>query len=263
MTIESSRRPRLGPAEEIARVAFGCRPEEVAEDVVLSPFVPLKSFERHLEAGAVWLRPAFFYRGLSGTFRGRRVTVFATGVGPARVGDCLAFLSLTPARRVLFAGAVGSLSTQHSIGDFFLPTVAADGEGYTRYLRDPFREVAAAAHPVSCEMQLAGSLETFLRAKGCTVRRGPVFTIGTIAVESPENLRALADLGFEAVEMELSAFFAGAAHYDLAAAAVTYVSDLPLASSLWQAKTPSEAEALRHAYRALPELCLEFLASSD
>ncbi|MBI5440968.1 MAG: hypothetical protein HY900_07140 [Deltaproteobacteria bacterium] len=253
--------PKLGTAEEVTRVVFGCRPEDVAEDVVLSPFVPLKSFERHFDGSAKWLRPDFFYRGLTGIREGRRVTVLLTGVGPSRVGDCLGFLSLTPARRVLFAVAVGGLDPGHCLGDLFVPTEAADGEGYTRYLTRSFREVAETAPRVPCGTELARRAGAFLGGKGCAVRSGAVFTVGSVAFESPENLGALAELGFSAVEMELSAFFAGASYHGLEAAAFTYVSDLPLASSLWQAKSPAEAEALRSAYGSLPALCLEFLAA--
>jgi purine-nucleoside phosphorylase len=254
--------PCLGPPEDVARVAFGCRPEEVAGDVILSPFVSLSAFERHLDEGFLRLRPTFFYRGVAGTYRGRPVTVLLTGVGPTRVGDCLGFLSLTPARRVLFAGAVGSLRPEHAIGDFFVPTEAADGEGYTRYRTASFRDVAAAAPRIPCRTTLGAAAADFLRERGRTPRWGAVFTVGSIVVESAENLRTLAELRFDAVEMELSAFFSGAAYHGLEAAAFTYVSDLPLGSSLWQAKSPTEAEALRAAYRSLPALCLEFLAES-
>jgi purine-nucleoside phosphorylase len=253
--------PRIGEPEQVVEVVFGCRPEDVAEDVVLSPFLPLKSFQRHLEREICSLAPPFFYRGFTGEFGDRRVTVLLTGVGPSRVGDCVSFLALTPARRLLFAGAVGSLRSGHAIGDFFLPTEAADGEGYTRYLQSGFAEIAAAAPIVSCQTELSRAAELFLGKLPHPVRKGRVYTIGSIAFESRENLLVLERLGFDAIEMELSAFFSGAAGGGFDAAALTYVSDLPVTSSLWQPKGPREREGLRRAYRDLPRLCLEFLAA--
>jgi purine-nucleoside phosphorylase len=253
--------PELGRAEEVIRVVFGCRPEDVAEDVVITPFIPLNSFQRHLDAMICRLAPPFFYRGFTGIFRGRAVTVILTGVGPSRVGDCVGFLALTPARRVLFAGALGGLGPEQAIGDFFLPLEAADGEGYARYVDRPFAELAREARTLPCSGGLEHGLAAFLRARGLTLREGRVFTIGSVAFESRENLELLAELGYDALEMELSAFYAAARHHGFEAAALTYVSDLPLRSSLWEPKSPAEEEALRTAYRALPPLCLEFLST--
>lgn len=252
-------RPALGDPEAVVGVVFGCRPEEVAADVVLTPFVPLTAFRRHVEPGVRELSPPFFYKGFTAAFMGRRVTVLSTGVGPSRVGDCLGFLSLTPARRVLFAGAVGGLADDLAIGEFFLAAEAADGEGFTRYVDHPFREVARSARRVPRPGGFGDGLGAYLASRGFRAREGRVFTVGSIAAESRENLLELRRQGYEALEMELSAFYAGSSGYGLSAAALTYVSDLPLRSSLWEEKGPGEQEALRRAYRALPLLALEYL----
>jgi AMP nucleosidase len=249
--------PKLDDPESVILTVFGCRPEDVAEDVVVTPFVPLKAFRRFVEEPVVELAPPFFYRGFSAAVGDRRVTVVLTGVGPSRVGDCLGFLSLTPTRRVLFAGAVGGLDPAHSVGDFFLPTEAVDGEGFTRYVTRPFEELARSASRIPCPSD--GTAESLLRAKGWTVRKGRVFTVGSIVSESDENLRTLARFGYHALEMELSAFYAAADHYGFEPIALTYVSDLPLASPLWRGMSPEQEAALRSAYRALPQLCLEYL----
>lgn len=248
--------PRLGTAAQVVRTVFGCTPGDIAPSVVLSPFVPLKAFRRHLSTVTAELTPTFFYKGVSGVFAGQPVTIFHTGVGPSRIGDCLAFLSLTPARQVCFAGAVGALNEQYAIGDFCAPTAVADGEGYSRYSRAPFPELVAAAPVVTCTAGGGDGWRPLLAAEALPLHHSRVFTIGSIAFESPENLRTLRALGYDAVEMELSAFYAAATHHGLVAAALTYVSDLPLSRSLWQDKTPAEEEALRRAYRALPLLAL-------
>ncbi len=253
------RKPRIGDPKRVLEVTLGCAPGEVAEDVVVTPFLPLKAFARHADEGTVReLSPPFFYKGLTAAFGGHPVTVILTGVGPARVGDCVSILSLTPARRVLFAGAVGGLGGRLAIGDFFLPVEAADGEGYTRYTLRPFGEVAAGAPRIRCDGGLEEALKRYLDGRGVEPTEGRVFTIGSIAFESPANLRALAASGYDALEMELSAFYAAAGRHGLLAAALAYVSDLPLGSSLWQEKTAEEEARLQTAYRLLPELCLGF-----
>jgi purine-nucleoside phosphorylase len=241
---------------------LGCAPHEVAHSVIVTPFIPLKPFRKCLEGEVVRaLAPAFFFKGFTAEHCGKEVTVILTGVGPSRVGDLVSILSLTAAKEVLFAGAVGGLAPEWKIGDWFVPTEAADAEGYTRYVQEPFADTVARAPLISCDGGLEKALEEFLRKRMITPRTGRVFTIGSIAFESEENLRHLAGSGFDALEMELSAFFAAARHHDLRAAALTYVSDLPLGSSLWQKKSQEENEALRDAYRALPQLCLDFAAS--
>ncbi|NTU60133.1 MAG: hypothetical protein HGA98_03635, partial [Deltaproteobacteria bacterium] len=217
----------LGDPAAVVRVALGCEPGEVARDVILTPFLPLKAFARHVDGGTRRdLAPPFFYSGFTAEFRGHPVTVLLTGVGPSRVGDCAALLSLTPARRLLFAGAVGGLREDLAVGDLFLPAGAGDGEGFSRYLRRPFREIAAGAEAVACPGGLRGRLGDFLRARGVPTREGRVFTIGAFAAESAENLETLAELGYDALEMELSAFYSAAAHHAFEAAALAYVSDL-------------------------------------
>lgn len=253
--------PDLGPADAVLKVVFGCGPEEVAEDVIVTPFVSLKSFRRLAEEDVSELCPAFFYEGFTGAFSGHRVTVILTGVGPSRIGDCLSFLSLTPARRVLFAGAVGGLAPGLSLGDWFLPTSVADGEGYARHRRRDFGHVVKESLSVACAGGMEADLAAFLRGRGLAAREGRVFTIGGIAFESRPNLALLAGSGFAALEMELSSFYAAASYHGLGAAALTYVSDLPLRRSLWEPKTPEEEQILRETWRALPRLALEFLVS--
>ncbi len=248
--------PDLGDPGRVVAEVFGCRPDQVADAVVVSPFVPLAAFRRHVEVVTAELAPPFFYRGFTGVVRGRPVTVIHTGVGPSRVGDCLGFLALTPARRVVFAGAVGGLGPDHGIGDWFVPTAVADGEGFTRYVREPFPDLVAAAPRLDGLPGRDGPEGRFLASRGMVVRDGPVFTIGSIAFESRDNLLALRAAGYRAVEMELSALYAAAGHHGLEPRVLTYVSDLPLESSLWQPRSADEKAALKAAYRALPELAL-------
>ena len=253
--------PDLGDPEKVMSIALGCRPEDVAPDVIVTPFLPIKVFRRHLGDQVLELSPPFFYKGLTGVFGEKRVTVILTGVGPSRVGDCLGFLALTPARRVLFAGAVGGLAPGQAIGDFFVPTEAADGEGYTRYVGQAFEDVVRSAPRISSPWGMEDPLGAFLQDKGLSVRTGRVFTVGSITFESQENLKTLVRLGYDALEMEISAFYAAAQHHGFEASVLTYISDLPLESPLWQQKTEEEEESLRRAYRALPLLALEWLCS--
>jgi uridine phosphorylase len=252
----------LGDPSRIVRVVFGCSPEDVAEDVVITPFVPLKAFRRHLGEEVRELSPPFFYKGVTGTFGGRAVTVISTGVGPSRVGDCVGFLSLTPARRVLFAGAVGGLADCHNIGEFFVPTAAADGEGYTRHAGADFAAAVRSSRVVPRPAGFGADLLPWLATQAVPVHEGAAFTVGAITFESRENLQILAHQGYEALEMELSALFSAGALHGLGAAALTYISDLPLRSSLWEEKGAAQEVALRSAYRALPLLALRYLAEN-
>lgn len=252
-------RPDLGDPDKVVSVVFGCRPDEVAEAVVITPFVPLKAFRHHIEQERVTLSPPFFYKGFTAEAAGERVSVIHTGVGPSRVGDCLGFLALTPARRVVFAGAVGGLNQSHRIGEYFFATGATNGEGYTRYVQTPFADLVGSAVTVPCDGQFHAGTWNFLAKRGWKVHRGALFTVGCITCESRQNLEILRDFGHQAVEMELSAFFAAARHHGIEAAALTYISDLPLRTPLWADKDPAEQQALRKAYRALPNLALEYL----
>ncbi len=256
----------LGDPDKVLSLTLGCSPDDIAESVVVTPFIPLKYFRRMMDPETVReLNPRFFFKGVTGVYGGeyggKRITVVLTGVGPSRVGDLVSILSLTPARRVLFVGAVGALHPEWKIGEFFLARTAADGEGYARYCRMDMGELIESAHIVGCRGELHDELESFLVEKGENHRSGSVFTIGSIAHESHENLQALASAGFDVIEMELSAFFEACDHHGFDGAALAYVSDLPITSPVWQDKTPEEEKALKRAWRMTPRLCLEFLAS--
>lgn len=253
--------PLLGDPGKVLMTTLGASPADIADNVIITPFIPLKSFARHLDPESITeLNPRFFYKGLTGAGNGRRITVILTGVGPSRIGDAVSILSLTGAKRLLFAGAVGGLSEKLEIGRFMIPGEAADGEGYTRYTLESFEKIVGEAPVITCPGTLSDKLAGHLEGKGHAPARGRIFTIGTIAFESEENLRTIKDHGYDALEMELSAFFAAAARHGMDAAALTYVSDLPLKSSLWQEKTPEENLKLSAAWRALPALAVEFMA---
>lgn len=254
--------PLLGDPARVIRTTLGCEPGDLTENVVITPFVPLKSFLRHVDEGGIKeLNPRFFYKGFTAKKHGVPVTVILTGVGPSRVGDAVSLLALTPAKRLIFAGAVGGLKEGLAIGDFFLPLSAADGEGYTRYTINPIERTIAEAQETAADQAEADALAAFLEKEGEFPGKGKIFTIGSIAFESRETLKELSDAGFAALEMELSAFFAATARHKMASAALTYVSDLPLKSSLWEEKSADEQERLARAWRLLPRYAMEFAAT--
>lgn len=253
--------PKLGDPLKVLEVTLGAGPEGVAEGVVITPFMPLKSFSRLVDEGSMReLAPRFFYRGFTATYRGSPVTVILSGVGPSRVGDLVSILSLTNCKRVVFVGAVGALRSDWSIGDAFLTVEAAEGEGYTRYALEDFSAIVEKARIVEGSGWSREELCARFGEEGIGVRTGRVFTIGSIAFEERENLELLAARGFDAIEMELSAFFAASARHGLRADALTYVSDLPLASSLWQSKSEEEKAGLARAWRTLPQIALGHVA---
>jgi purine-nucleoside phosphorylase len=255
--------PALGDPKKVLEITLGCAPEDLPEKVIITPFIPLKSFRRHVDAGSIKeLNPQFFFKGFTATHKGVKVAVILTGVGPSRIGDMVSILSLTPVKEVLFAGAVGALHPEWAIGEYFLATGAADGEGFARYMREDFATVVDNSPYVECSFEMEGALEKFLEKKELPVRVGKVFTIGSIGAESQENLELLAARGFDALEMELSAFYWAAHHHGLKGGALTYISDLPLRSSIWEEKSEAEREAFRDVWRGLPEVCLDFMAES-
>lgn len=254
--------PALGDPAKVLKVTLGCRAEEIAENVIITPFVPLKSFLRHGEGwDVIDLNPRFFYKGFTLKKKRNAVTVILTGVGPSRVGDLISLLALTGAKNLLFAGAVGGLRADLRLGDFLVPCEAADGEGYSRYVSESFGEVVEKARVYASSGTLGEALQAFLTKREVLPKSGKVFTIGSIAFESRENLLTLKEAGFDALEMELSAFYAGVALHGFEGAAITYVSDRPLESSLWQEKTVEEQEALSRAWRLLPQLSMSFFLS--
>ncbi len=130
------------------------------------------------------------------------------------------------ARRVIFLGWCGSMSTHISIGDLVLPGGAIADEGTSRHY---IEETIDLAYPSS---SLQAQLRQVLKAGSRTFHEGWIWSMDAIYRETPQKIALMQQRQAVAVEMELSAVFNVAALRRVEAGALLVVSD-ELASLKW------------------------------
>jgi purine-nucleoside phosphorylase len=245
--------------ETMVKIHFGCRIEDVADTVVLTPVWNLEGFKH--KADAVLTEFAGWYKGATLAVENKMVTVISSGIGAPVSGDCALALSYTDCGTVIFSGSAGAVSRHYNIGDMLVASEAVIGEGFSRYHReditkDCFGELVAGDRGV------AGKLMDTVRKNegryGISCHEGRVFSIDSILGERKETFEYMKGKGCDAVEMEVSAVFTACSRGGKKAAALILISDLPLKyRNLFEGITDDDIKRYNEIKSDLPGILLE------
>ena len=244
---------RYGSTEgDICVHALGVTPEQIRESVVLAPSWTPDMMPAFSEAGPltppgrtirVWDIPE------------SAVTWITSGIGAPMLLDALLPLGLTPCRRVLFVGSVGSLDPGIGIGDLVIPEFSVCGDGASRYIasdslsRDPFGEKVRPDARMQ-EVLLAETARV-CEKYGVQWHVGRNFSIDTIIAQFA-HIDTITGLGCNVIEMETAAAFRAAKLMGLPLAALFGVSDNTAANkSLVSGRTAAEKEYRKYTRREL------------
>lgn len=148
------------------------------------------------------------------------LTFIKCGIGPSHIGDLTLMLGKTACKRAYLIGTVGGISDRLNIGDIFIADNAADGESFSAWLKG--KNINQAYEP-------SKTLTSVLKKVFSKAISGKILTMGSLMLQNKENIN-----GFDAVDMESSAFFAAAEKTGIEAAGIYIVSDLPLTQPLYQ-----------------------------
>lgn len=215
--------------ETMLKTHFGCKIEDIASTVILTPIWNLEDFKS--KADKVLTEFAGWYKGTTLEFKNKRITVIRSGIGAPMSGDCALALSYTDCENVIFSGSAGAINQRCNIGDLLAVSEAVIGEGFSRYhgediSKDCFGEL------VSGDKRMAQRLmETILKDEfkyGINCYEGRIFSIDSILGERKDTFDYMQEKGCDAVEMEVSAVFTACRRGGKKAAAMILISDLPL-----------------------------------
>jgi purine-nucleoside phosphorylase len=242
------------------KFCYGCDAEDIAETVVITPVIPLKRFKEHCRPG-----PDFrgrLYAGFTAGDTNGGVTVINCGVGGALAGDAVMLLEGSPARRLLFVGSCGGLKDCR-VGDLILAESAFDGEGFSRYhaKMSGMEKVFETGRFIPAEPEQHDRFSRFLdehREKDIDLKKGDIFTIGSLLAERRENMEKVEEKGFRGVDMELSAVYCAAGAAGIKAAGLLFVSDLPLEGPPGRPPAPRERTGYDNAVGEAVRLSMEF-----
>jgi len=215
---------------------FGILPENMPENVVITPFFSHKRFHGYCETVLEFKGKA--YSGALCARDGKNFAVVTSGLGPGLAGDSVVLLCRAGARKIIFAGSCGGLCGT-GIGDIIVCAEAVDGEGVSKYYsgKHGFKDILDKADAVRPDEALSRELEGQIKnlaAPGVTVKKGKILTIGSLTAETPANIQELEKRGYSGIDMETSAVLQTARSLNVPCAAVLFVSDMPSSKPFWK-----------------------------
>ncbi|MFH1429039.1 MAG: hypothetical protein ABIH39_04770 [Candidatus Margulisiibacteriota bacterium] len=247
----------------IVDICLGCRPEDIAPKVIISPILKITDFKKIFSNIEAEFGQKYWWSGITGIYEGERITFIYSGRGAAKVGDLTIVLKSTPCRHLLFLGSMGSLHDDLTIGDFALAGAAIDGEGFSHYYTEQLNTEALLKKkvfidPVSHLLHLA---RRKLNQGEYNYRVGDVFTIGSLFAEKEDFLVQLKEAEIIGIDQETSALYTAAQVGDIEPLALYYVFDKPMETSIWDETTLEQLECQRRSLNRLPILGLEIQKS--
>lgn len=206
------------PKKEIENYFFG-NPAYIADKILfikrVKRLAEYKEFLTNIaEFGNVW-------QGFSGTLRGEKVTIIATGIGPGLVGDAVYAID-KPGAICLYTGTCGGLGKDVEIGDYFLAKEAICGDGHSLLFG---QDILTSVH--SDENLFYSLRASFSHFKELTLLAGISFTTCSVVRENDLDFWEFVDQKCQIIEMGCSSFYKAALHSKKRAAAYFWVTDLP------------------------------------
>jgi purine-nucleoside phosphorylase len=131
------------------------------------------------------------------------------------------------AKKILFIGWCGAISSSVKIGEIIVPTGSFIDEGTSRHYEAAENKLAAPSQ------QMLGGITQILKNHRLPFHEGIVWTTDAIYRETPEKVGAYQSQNVLAVEMEISALFTVGEFRKVNVAGILVVSD-DLSSGMWK-----------------------------
>ncbi len=245
--------------ETMVKIHFGCKIEDIASTVLLTPIWRLEGFKN--KADEVLAEFEGWYKGVTLVFKNKRITVISSGIGSPMSGDCALALGYTDCDNVIFSGSAGAINMSYNIGDMLAVSEAVIGEGFSRYHRedikkDCFGELVFGDKGIG--RKIMDAIKKNECKYGINCYEGRIFSIDSILGERKDTFDYMAEKGCDAVEMEVSAVFTACRRGGKKAAAVILISDLPLKyKNLFEGIAETDIKRYNEIKFDLPEILLE------
>ena len=158
--------------------------------------------------------------GYTGTWRGHRISVQATGMGCPAAAIVMEELIQLGVKRFLRVGTGGGLQTDLHLGDLVIALSAVPADGTARHY------VAGEPHAPTASWQLVHAAVHSARELGLPVRVGPIVSSDTFYDPDLGRHERWSQRGLLGVEMEASVLFTIGALRRVHAGALLTVSDI-------------------------------------
>lgn len=184
--------------------------------------------------------------GFRGTFRGKPVSVQATGMGCPSAAIVIEELIQLGVKRLIRTGTSGGLSPDLELGDLIIALSAVPADGTARAY------TGGEPHAPTADWDLLHGAVHAAKELGKRPHVGPIASSDTFYDPDPQRHHRWAERGVLAVEMEAAVLFTIAALRDVQAGCMLVVSDIVHDDSFRRI----DDHALRAAVDEMTELAL-------
>ena len=200
---------------------IGATPDQIA-NVVLMPGDPKRSrfiAENFLE-GAVLFNDLRGVQGYTGTYRGRRVSVMASGMGMPSMGIySYELFTAFGVEAILRVGTVGGMAEEVRVRDLILGMGASTDSAFAAQYHLP------GSFAPLCSYPLLSAAARVAEERGMRYHVGNLLSTDVFYWDTPEDNARWCRLGVLGVEMEAAALYMNAARCRKQALAVCTVSN--------------------------------------
>lgn len=197
-------------------------PEGAIADKVLLPGDPLRAkyiAETFLEGAECYntVRSAF---GYTGTYKGKRVSVQATGMGqPSAAIYINELIQFFHVKKLFRIGSCGAMQPDLNLRDLVV-AISASTDSHMNLLRFKGMQYAATA-----DAEMLFQCYEHCKSNGIKAQYGPIFCSDTFYGDDPNSWKLWAEYNTKAVDMETSQLYTLAAKYSVQALSILTVSD--------------------------------------
>ncbi len=241
---------------------FGCSIDDIAEVVIVSPILDIKRFKSYSDKTVSEF--SGWYKGVTVEHNKRLITIISSGIGSPLTGDCVLALQYSRCKKVIFSGSAGAINKEYKIGDIIAAGEAVIGEGFSRYHYDNIEHDCFGKlvyGDMEMTQKLAAHIKKYEAVYNINTYTGRVFTIDSILGESREMFEYMKQKSCDVVEMEVSSVFTACRRIEKSAAALIFISDLPLQrKSLFEGRNIAERELYKRQTAEIPRILLEIAA---
>jgi DeoD family purine-nucleoside phosphorylase len=191
--------------------------------------------------------------GFTGTYRGRPVSVQATGMGCPSAGIVIEELVQLGVKRLLRIGTCGGLQPDLRFGDLIVAISAVPADSTATHY------VGGEPHAPTADWELVHAAVHAAKQLDRRIRVGPIVSSDVFYDPDPERARRWSQRGILGVEMEAAVLFTLGALRKVQAGCLLTVSDVIVDSEFARI---SDAD-LRAAVDGMTELALSTITAAD
>jgi len=200
---------------------FGALSRDIAPIVSITPFLSINKFAKIFDAVEKEFKGIFFYKGITGQLKNKRITVINTLPSGNLAGDAVLFLKETIVSHFIFAGSFGSLG-KIPVGAMTYVKTSCKTKDFFDYLANnsSVSDIEIPTPPVQISHNLPSSR---------------ILSVSSLYSElDAPLLTQFKDSGIDGLDMESAGFLAALTKTKKEGFALLFNADYPLERSIFQ-----------------------------